>query len=80
MLVTMSLYRKLDFSCSIPIIFVFLVSLSISLSAQDKSRRVRIRELGYEIGIYSPGPYNAITDVEGVRVGHVTLNLSLIHI
>jgi len=74
MLVTMSLYRKLDFSCSIPIIFVFLVSLSISLSAQDKSRRVRIRELGYEIGIYSPGPYNAITDVEGVRVGHVTLN------
>ena len=33
----------------------------------------RARELGLEIGVLSPGPFNAITDVAGVRVGHFTL-------
>jgi D-aminopeptidase len=33
----------------------------------------RARELGIEIGRLSPGPENAITDVDGVRVGHTTL-------
>jgi D-aminopeptidase len=36
--------------------------------------RPRIRDLGVEPGIFSPGPLNAITDVEGVRVGHRTLS------
>jgi D-aminopeptidase len=31
------------------------------------------RELGIEPGVLQPGPLNAITDVKGVRVGHVTL-------
>ncbi len=35
--------------------------------------RQRIRELGLRIGRYRPGKHNAITDVEGVRVGHATL-------
>jgi len=35
--------------------------------------RTRIRELGIVIGRMAPGPLNAITDVKGVRVGHVTL-------
>ena len=35
--------------------------------------RPRAREAGIEIGIVPTGPLNAITDVEGVRVGHVTL-------
>jgi D-aminopeptidase len=35
--------------------------------------RPRIRDLGVEIGVLSPGPLNAITDVAGVRVGHTTL-------
>lgn len=30
--------------------------------------------MGIRIGPFAPGPYNAITDVSGVRVGHVTLN------
>jgi D-aminopeptidase len=34
---------------------------------------VRARELGVSIGDGTPGPLNAITDVRGVRVGHVTL-------
>lgn len=35
--------------------------------------RKRIRELGIKLGIMEPGLYNAITDVEGVRVGHTTI-------
>jgi D-aminopeptidase len=35
--------------------------------------RARLRDLGITIGTYPTGPYNAITDVEGLRVGHVTL-------
>jgi D-aminopeptidase len=34
---------------------------------------VRARDLGIRIGLGTPGPLNAITDVEGVTVGHVTL-------
>jgi D-aminopeptidase len=34
---------------------------------------VRARELGIVLGDLEPGPANAITDVEGVRVGHTTL-------
>jgi D-aminopeptidase len=34
---------------------------------------VRARELGIRIGDLEPGPLNAITDVDGVRVGHTTL-------
>ena len=34
---------------------------------------MRARDLGIRIGLGTPGPLNAITDVEGVTVGHVTL-------
>jgi D-aminopeptidase len=34
---------------------------------------MRARELGIVIGTGKPGPNNAITDVNGVRVGHTTL-------
>jgi D-aminopeptidase len=40
------------------------------LSAQG---RPRARDLGIQPGVGTPGPLNAITDVPGVRVGHVTL-------
>ncbi len=35
-------------------------------------KRHRIRELGFVPGHFEPGPLNAITDVAGVRVGHIT--------
>ena len=35
--------------------------------------RGRARDLGVAIGTYPTGPLNAITDVEGVRVGHATV-------
>jgi len=34
----------------------------------------RVRDLGIVIGDLAPGPLDAITDVKGVRVGHVTIN------
>lgn len=33
----------------------------------------RLRDYGITPGIYKTGKYNAITDIEGVKVGHVTL-------
>ena len=36
-------------------------------------QRPRLRALGLKIGHHPPGPLNAITDVQGVRVGHATL-------
>lgn len=35
--------------------------------------RPRARDLGIRIGVYEPGPLNAITDVAGVRVGQATI-------
>lgn len=40
--------------------------------ALDDSRP-RARELGIAPGVFQPGPFNAITDVTGVRVGHATV-------
>ena len=41
--------------------------------AQSQSPRPRARDLGLVIGSLPPGSHNAITDVAGVRVGHVTI-------
>src|SRR3954466_15419703 len=40
---------------------------------KPKAPRKRLRDLGVSIGRFTPGPLNAITDVEGVKVGHSTL-------
>ena len=40
--------------------------------AWDVSDRARLRDLGICLGTLPPGEFNAITDVEGVRVGHTT--------
>ncbi|UCG32802.1 MAG: P1 family peptidase [Phycisphaerales bacterium] len=37
------------------------------------NERPRARDIGLVIGVLSPGPLNAITDVAGVRVGHRTI-------
>ncbi len=41
-------------------------------AAQAANPRPRAREAGVVVGIFPPGPLNAITDVPGVRVGQVT--------
>lgn len=52
------------------IIFSLLMLVALSAEAQNRSRA---RELGIKVGVLSPGPLNAITDVNGVLVGHTTV-------
>ncbi len=47
--------------------------LGLGAMAFGAEPRPRARELGLKPGVLEPGPLNAITDVAGVRVGHVTL-------
>jgi len=51
------------------LLFYFFIMLTFSSSAQNQ----RLRDFSIEIGILSTGKWNAITDVEGVKVGHTTL-------
>src|SRR3972149_524212 len=52
----------------------FLITGYLSAGAAElRQDRQRLRDLGILVGQYQPGPLNAITDVEGVRVGHTTL-------
>ena len=51
-----------------------LTLLSLALGAGTAgAQRPRARDLGIRIGSLAPGLHNAITDVPGVQVGHVTL-------
>lgn len=53
------------------IVFSLAGLLPIAAFAEEGSKRPR--EYGIKIGILQPGKNNAITDVKGVKVGHVTL-------
>ncbi len=52
-------------------IMIILLLFSLPLAAQDS--RGRARDFGVAPGILTPGKWNAITDVAGVKVGHTTL-------
>lgn len=56
-------------------VFLLLAVSIIGLPAKasDSPTCARARDLGINAGILSPGALNAITDVTGVAVGHVTL-------
>lgn len=51
---------------------IVLLTITICTTAQNK----RLRDYGVVIGILPVGKNNAITDVEGVKVGHTTLMVS----
>ena len=51
---------------------VVLISLFFLMLAPSAFSQNRPRDLGLSFGILSPGEWNAITDVKGVQVGHVT--------
>src|SRR5688500_1142012 len=55
---------------------ISLIALAACLvsTADAQTNRPRAREIGIVVGIFAPGPNNAITDVAGVRVGHTTLH------
>ncbi len=48
--------------------FIYVFVLEVS----DVFAQKRLRDYGIETGIFKTGEYNAITDVPGVTVGHVT--------
>lgn len=50
-----------------------LMLILLSAIAENVCGQQRLRDQGIKIGVMQPGRYNAITDVAGVRVGHVTL-------
>ncbi len=53
------------------VIAILLLHAGPSSMASD-DQRPRARDIGLVVGTFSPGPLNAITDVEHVRVGHAT--------
>ena len=55
----------------------FLIAATLCLNliglGMQRNERPRARDIGLTVGVTSPGPLNAITDVAGVQVGHTTL-------
>ena len=50
--------------------FILLLFVIASATAEE---RPRARETGLVVGVFPPGELNAITDVNGVKVGHATI-------
>jgi D-aminopeptidase len=57
----------------IRLLVTILLLLPLHAHAADPAPRPRARDLGLQPGVLPPGANNAITDVDGVRVGHRTL-------
>lgn len=59
----------------VPILTATLLSAQQSSPSltQQTNQRPRVRDSGIIVGVLSPGPINAITDVQGVLVGHTTI-------
>lgn len=54
-------------------IFIALLGITFMTFAQTSTNRPRAREAGIVVGTFPTGPLNAITDVDGVRVGQTTV-------
>jgi D-aminopeptidase len=54
-------------------LFSILIVASFMAISGYTQNRSRVRELGVSVGVIPTGTLNAITDVEGVLVGHTTL-------
>ena len=50
-----------------------LLVLAVMSCINSEAQKKRARDYGIVIGVLKPGKNNAITDVPGVRVGHVTI-------
>ncbi len=51
-----------------------LIILSLN-TFHSMAQKDRLRDLGLEIGVFTPGEYNSITDVPEVSVGHHTITI-----
>jgi D-aminopeptidase len=54
------------------LVSILIIASLMAIIGQSQNRP-RARELGITVGVLPPGPLNAITDVDGVLVGHTTL-------
>jgi len=62
------------FSVLITVFSSLVLAVEADMGRQIESdQQVRAREIGITPGIFQPGKYNAITDVNGVLVGQLTL-------
>lgn len=50
--------------------------MALSWMGTTAQPRMRTRDHGIIIGVMQPGPLNAITDVQGVAIGHTTLSVA----
>jgi D-aminopeptidase len=62
------MYKR--FLCMIALCLTTTLSLA---QGSTSNQRPRASELGLKVGVLPTGPLNAITDVEGVKVGHQTI-------
>lgn len=53
---------------------IIVMFMAINATPVLAQQRPRARDAGVIVGIFTPGPNNAITDVAGVRVGQTTVN------
>jgi D-aminopeptidase len=54
-------------------LLMFITLFLLAASSINAQERERIRDLGIHPGILPTGQWNAITDVQGIKVGHKTL-------
>jgi len=54
-------------------LLIILLGLAMPTTALGDEDRARARDLGLGVGVMQPGSLNAITDVDGVKVGHQTI-------
>ena len=53
------------------LLFIMAFAFPLSIHAQENNKRAR--DFDIKIGVLPTGHFNAITDVEGVKVGHTTI-------
>lgn len=71
----MSLKLQFDRHTTFPLLVITLIAGIMTPQLQSQERP-RAREIGIDVGILKPGKWNAITDVQEVKVGHTTLSNS----
>ena len=67
-------YTKMLFLVVLTGAFLACSIYSVNVESTHSDVRARARGIGIQIGTIPTGTHNAITDVAGVKVGHVTLN------
>ncbi|WP_439505461.1 DmpA family aminopeptidase [Sediminibacterium sp.] len=56
----------------IKLVSTLFISGILALNVHAQSTK-RARDWGIQIGVLKPGPFNSITDVKGIKVGHTTI-------